>query len=85
MYIIVAPCASLEVFVEQQRLADVLDLGNCALEVERLGQDDFEDLDLVSSGMVRSKSVDLTFCTLMLWLVLLKIKLAFMALANRLA
>lgn len=28
---------------------------------------------------------DLTFCTLMLWLVLLKIKLAFMALANRLA
>jgi hypothetical protein len=26
-----------------------------------------------------------TFCTLMLWLVLLKIRLAFMALANRLA
>lgn len=33
-----------DVFVQQQRLANIFDLGNGTLEVKCLGQDDFEDL-----------------------------------------
>jgi hypothetical protein len=40
----------LHVLVEQQRLTNVLDLGDCALEVKCLGQNDFENLLQVSIG-----------------------------------
>lgn len=38
----------LHILVEQQRLTDVLNLGDCALEVKCLGQNDFENLPQVS-------------------------------------
>src|SRR5579862_1658940 len=74
--------------VEEEWLADVFDLGDCAFEVESFGQDDFEDL-LLSDALVTAARVNLrlvgrvTFCTLILWLVLLKMRLARIAFANR--
>lgn len=41
----------LDGLVEEERLSDVLYLGDCALEIECLGQDDLEDLGLVSRGV----------------------------------
>lgn len=49
MYIIVSASRSpLDRLVQQQRLADILDLGNSAFEVERLREDNLEDLCTVS-------------------------------------
>jgi hypothetical protein len=59
--------------------------GDGAFEVKCLGEDDLEDLHDCKHGLVRDKNREHTFCTLILWLVLLKMRLAFMAFANRFA
>ena len=74
----------LDGLVEEERLSDVLYLGDCALEVERFGKNDLENLWTISFCMgVKAKPH--TFWTLMLWLVLLNMRLAFIARAKRLA
>jgi hypothetical protein len=71
--------------VEEEGLSDVFDLRDGAFEVEGLGKDDLEDLMRLLAGTNVVGDVLRTFCTLMLWLVLLKMRLAFMAFANRFA
>lgn len=73
--------------VQQEWFSDVFDFGNGAFEVEGFGEDDFEDLvGGVSEGKgLASMGERDTFWTLMLWLVLLKMRLAFMAFAKRFA
>jgi hypothetical protein len=78
------PFRRLDGLVEQKRFANVFYLGYRALQVEGFRQHNFEDLSQ-SAVKYSHPSAMRTFCTLMLWLVLLKIRLAFIALANRLA
>lgn len=51
----------LDGLVEQERLSNVLYLGNCALEVECFGQDDLEDLWNVSLSCLSSANSWHTF------------------------
>lgn len=72
--------------IEEEWLADVFNLGDSAFEVEGFGKDDLKDLmaDTFSEkSQAERECVKSTFCTLMLWLVLLKIRLARIALAKR--
>ena len=71
--------------VEEERLSNVFYLGDGALEVEGLGEDNLEDLATASADAEPFQRMMVTFCTLMLWLVLLKMRLAFIARAKRLA
>lgn len=70
--------------VEEQWFSYVFYLGDGALKIECLGQDYLEYLQ-ESVPLGTSVAALHTFCTLMLWLVLLKMRLAFIALAKRLA
>lgn len=89
------PCrttSSLAGLVDKQRLADVCDLGDGAFEIERLGEHNLENLrdnGQLQAGRWTGKRADgtdecggPTFWTLMLWLVLLKISAARIALAK---
>jgi hypothetical protein len=69
--------------VNEQWLAHIGDLGYRAFEVERLGQHNLEDLSAVRLESARNNRDRRTFCTLMLWLVLLKISAARIAFAKR--
>jgi len=71
--------------VEQQRLSDILNLGNSAAQIECLGENNFENLRSESVRELRLMAEYITFCTLMLCDVLLKMRLAFIAFANRFA
>jgi hypothetical protein len=69
--------------VKQKRFAYVFNFGNCAFEVESFRKDNLEDLYRVSYCGRGRVEEDRTFWTLILWLVLLKIRLARIAFANR--
>ena len=70
--------------VDQKGFTGVFDFRDGAFEVEGFGEDDLEDLcSRVSLGILGLQGKFYTFCTLILWLVLLKIKLARIALAKR--
>lgn len=85
------PCPLDDGLVEEQGLADIFDFGDRAFEVKGFGEDDFEDLgrsgekeiSLGRGGVVGKMEDDDTFCTLMLWEVLLKMRLARIAFAKR--
>lgn len=54
--------------VQEERFSNVFYFGNCALEIESLGQDDLEDLVRVSDDTFHRLHVGeiFTFCTLIL-------------------